>query len=368
MERIQKAAKASSKQELFKDAIFERDVETVKTLLPSVDPNEHITGRKINVMGNTVEFDFSPIVLALFVGAEDIIKLLLQDSRLQIDDMNYFLDALSQAITKKRISKNTTIFILNNEKINVSKLLYMLLYVQPNNDEQKEIQEKFAKYIIDNNYVNVNHIENNLTHPLVKAAQRNHINMIKLFLENKDFDLDLIERSQEKPIFQHCTSNECKKLFSKYRLKNIIGKQQKMLKNNVIPADIWRKIIQRKLQMRLCSELQDEGNKEQLLTLAEVEFGVPEDVILEWRGKTKSQLCKIISGFITIGMMYSPDAMKTLNVLFESQRAMGYLEQLKDSLNKLNIETHNKYGNAKSIMELFDELREKQIVYSGDIY
>lgn len=81
----------------------------------------------------------------------------------------------------------------------------------------------------------------------------------------------------------------------------------------VLPKDIWRLISTRVIYLEIC----DENNNtifDDLLIMAEVEFGVDIFTIEEWRKeKTETDLCKIISGFLSIGVTkYSEKALNYL--------------------------------------------------------
>ena len=62
--------------------------------------------------------------------------------------------------------------------------------------------------------------------------------------------------------------------------------------------------------------------------------------------------------------MYYHDSMKQLERMFESQNILGLLEQFQNRLENLGIKMHDKYGNAKSIEDLVQELGKLQVVYS----
>ena len=354
--RIKKNRKVSKKETILHDAIVEGDIETVKILLPHIDPNAVIDS-------NIFHDQIPPIFLALITNKYDIVKIILDDPRLKLEPKESvkLLHTFFLGATTQKLGKDMGKLILNHTKIDSTNSLHLLMDIKPIATEQKEVQTKIAKFLIDEGFFDINNVHDKAGHPLVRAAIRDHIGMVNMFLNHKDFDLDLVDRSQKKPTHSYCRTDECKNLFRKYRLKSIIKKQPKIPN---IPANIWRKIIQRKIQTRLCSDLEDEANKEQLLILAEVEYGVPEDVISEWRLKSKRELCRIISGLITVGIMYSPDSMKQLERMFESQNILGLLEQFQNRLENLGIKMHDKYGNAKSIEDLVQELGKLQVVYS----
>ena len=107
----------------------------------------------------------------------------------------------------------------------------------------------------------------------------------------------------EKTIFDSCTSNECRKLVSKYMWKSLSSADKKLLSNlseqrKDVLKELWELIIFRKRQQQLCKNLNDEKNKYILYFFA-IELGIPvtEDM-------TKASLCSIISNQLASGRKY----------------------------------------------------------------
>lgn len=81
----------------------------------------------------------------------------------------------------------------------------------------------------------------------------------------------------------------------------------------IVPKDIWRMILKRRIQLELCADLNKEDNRYDLLLMAEMDFQVPKQIIDEsWRHKSMRELCKILSGLLSIGAMYSEKALEYL--------------------------------------------------------
>lgn len=220
-----------------------------------------------------------------------------------------------------------------------------------------------VKTILQNPNVNIN-FQNLLRRDtaLIAASEMGYLNIIKtLLLAGAD---PTLVNSKGKTAYDKChggrTMKECKEIL-KEAVKNYDRQHYRRLKKEetpnlvtaaapklpILPKEVWQTILKQRLQSELCADLYD-TNTEMLLVMAKEDFGVPEQVIEEWRQrKSKSNICDIVSGLLSIGAMYS-------------EKAMDYLKEKEKLQTVAMYNEEEEYINMEKLNEQLQIMRQKQ--------
>lgn len=277
-----------------------------------------------NVMVDYRDNGFTPLILATEKGYLEIVKALLKagaDPNLQD---KYGDTALMSAaglglfeIVKSLLQAGADVNIQNSingsnaliRAVNANNLEIVKTFLKMDGNLKLDIQERYQGYTA-----------------LMYAVRLGNMETVRALLEAGANPSLLSENG--KSAYNMCgyafseTKEECQDI-----LKDGVKKYYRSLRREetpkivssaapnlpIIPKDVWRDILKRRLQLELCADLSSSANEDLLLTMAQTDFGVPKEVIDTWKlEKTKSELCEIISGLLSIGAMYSENALDYL--------------------------------------------------------
>lgn len=156
--------------------------------------------------------------------------------------------------------------------------------------------------------------------PLAIAAFQCNIPMVRLLASNKDVNLDAVTNDgQMTRNLCKCgdvagSAQTCRDIIDQAavarlrdRPRQVVSALKRTIQGEItgrrgaektlppLPSDVWNLVLKRATQQQLCKDLENisQGRLSKLLTFAEASFGIPPDVIEEWRNGWPQHLARL---------------------------------------------------------------------------